>query len=251
MTPGENFVGAKLRADEALAFVSRCAERTDLAVSIADFRRTIALFGFSVSACGGWVGIGKQRASRFYFIDWPQDWLDLYTANSYFAHDFVAAEARVRLQPFAWEEIRAGRKLTAAEKRVYNAARRYGWRDVFAVPIHGPFGYQALVTMAAKHMCPLSAAERAAVRLIAFTIHDCCRTAAGEQADDERLRHPLTEREVECLQWAASGKTDAEIGKVIGIAAVTAHYHVEQAKKKLGVRSRAEAIARLVLRGDI
>jgi len=27
--------------------------------TVADFRRTIALFGFAVSACGGWVGISK------------------------------------------------------------------------------------------------------------------------------------------------------------------------------------------------
>jgi DNA-binding CsgD family transcriptional regulator len=239
-----------LRAAEGLAFVARCGAAGELAAMIADFRHTVARFGFAVSACGGWVGVGKQRTSRFFFIDWPQDWIDLYTAQNFFAHDFVVAEARVRLTPFAWEEVRAGRKLTTAEQNVYDAARRYGWREVFAVPIHGPFGYQALVTMAAKQLCPLSAAERAALQMMAFAIHDRCRTAAGA-GDTGRQTHELSERERECLQWAAAGKTDAEIGKLIGVSAATAHFHIERAKKKLGVRSRAEAIARLVLRGEI
>lgn len=239
-----------MRAVEGLAFVARSVDSNELSALIDDFRRTIARFGFAISACGGWAGIGKHRTSRFFFTDWPQDWIEVYTARNYFAHDFVAAEARLRLAPFAWEEVRAARKLTAGEQRVYDAARRYGRRDVFAVPIHGPFGYQALVTMAAKKMCPLSAPERAALQLMALTIHGRCRTADPEaSADQSRVR--LTAREIECLQWAAAGHTDGEIARQIGVSAATAHFHIERAKKKFGVRSRAEAIGRLVLRGDI
>jgi LuxR family quorum sensing-dependent transcriptional regulator len=53
------------------------------------------------------------------------------------------------------------------------------------------------------------------------------------------------------MRWVAAGKTDAEIGIILGIAAATAHYHVEQVKKKAGTRSRSEAVALLVLAGNI
>jgi LuxR family quorum sensing-dependent transcriptional regulator len=59
----------------------------------------------------------------------------------------------------------------------------------------------------------------------------------------------LSAREVECLQWAAAGKSDADIAVLVGIRPATAHFHIEQAKRRLGVRSRVEAVAVGVLRG--
>jgi DNA-binding CsgD family transcriptional regulator len=38
---------------------------------------------------------------------------------------------------------------------------------------------------------------------------------------------------------------------VLGISPSTTHYHVERAKKKLGVTSRVQAVAVAVLRGMI
>jgi DNA-binding CsgD family transcriptional regulator len=39
------------------------------------------------------------------------------------------------------------------------------------------------------------------------------------------------------------GKSDTDIGKILGISHTTAHYHVERVKKKLGVRTRTQAAA--------
>jgi LuxR family quorum sensing-dependent transcriptional regulator len=61
----------------------------------------------------------------------------------------------------------------------------------------------------------------------------------------------LSAREIECMQWVAVGKTDADIAQLLGISPATAHYHVEQAKKKLAMSSRTEAVALLVLHGVI
>lgn len=61
----------------------------------------------------------------------------------------------------------------------------------------------------------------------------------------------LTPRELECMKWAAAGKSNWEIGQVLGISEATAHFHVENAKKKLGKLTRTEAVALLVLHGLI
>jgi DNA-binding CsgD family transcriptional regulator len=53
----------------------------------------------------------------------------------------------------------------------------------------------------------------------------------------------LTERELECLTWVALGKTDSEIGEIIGRAPSTARFHVERAIEKLGVNNRTRAAA--------
>ena len=56
----------------------------------------------------------------------------------------------------------------------------------------------------------------------------------------------LTPRELECLQWAAEGKTSWEIGRLLRISERTAIFHLNNASRKLGVCSRQAAVARAV-----
>jgi DNA-binding CsgD family transcriptional regulator len=67
----------------------------------------------------------------------------------------------------------------------------------------------------------------------------------------DRDRARLSARELECLQWAAAGKSDGDIALLVGISSATAHFHIEQARKRLGVRTRVEAVAVGVLNGLI
>lgn len=43
----------------------------------------------------------------------------------------------------------------------------------------------------------------------------------------------LTRREIQCLKWAAAGKTDAEIGELVAISLPTVRFHVTNAARKL------------------
>ena len=56
----------------------------------------------------------------------------------------------------------------------------------------------------------------------------------------------LTARELECLRWAAEGKTGWEIGRLLGISERTVVFHVENAARKLGVFGRRQAVARAI-----
>lgn len=56
----------------------------------------------------------------------------------------------------------------------------------------------------------------------------------------------LTPREEEVLAWVAEGKTNAEIGVILGASKRTVDKHVERVLRKLGVETRAAAL-RLVL----
>ncbi|WP_231728001.1 helix-turn-helix transcriptional regulator [Sphingopyxis sp. H050] len=52
----------------------------------------------------------------------------------------------------------------------------------------------------------------------------------------------LSKREVECLRWAAIGKTDREIGMIISLSHATVRYHVHRAGEKLNSVNRAQTI---------
>jgi DNA-binding CsgD family transcriptional regulator len=54
----------------------------------------------------------------------------------------------------------------------------------------------------------------------------------------------LTAREAEVLLWVAQGKTNPEIGTILGLSPGTVHKHTEHIFEKLGVETRTAAAAR-------
>ena len=52
----------------------------------------------------------------------------------------------------------------------------------------------------------------------------------------------LGAREVETLTWAARGKTFEEIGTILSLSKRTVEYHLENARRKLGVATRTQAL---------
>jgi len=54
----------------------------------------------------------------------------------------------------------------------------------------------------------------------------------------------LREREVETLTWAARGKTFEEIGTILSLSRRTVEFHLENARRKLGVATRTQALVK-------
>lgn len=65
-----------------------------------------------------------------------------------------------------------------------------------------------------------------------------------ELLDFEMPHSPLTRRESECLHWVAGGKTDFEVGKILEISPRTVRFHITNAKTKLGVATRIQAVVK-------
>ncbi|MFS8048118.1 response regulator [Rhizobium sp. BR 314] len=68
-------------------------------------------------------------------------------------------------------------------------------------------------------------------------------TARDQRPDDDILRQhfSLTQRESEVLLWLAKGKSNRDIGEILGLSARTVNKHLEQIYVKLGVENRASA----------
>jgi len=55
---------------------------------------------------------------------------------------------------------------------------------------------------------------------------------------------PVTPREREVLTWLAAGKTDKEIGEILGMSPRTVQKHLQHIYEKLGVETRTAAVMR-------
>jgi transcriptional regulator EpsA len=57
-------------------------------------------------------------------------------------------------------------------------------------------------------------------------------------------RELLTEREREVLKWVYLGKSNIEIGLILGISPLTVKNHVQEILRRLNVQNRAQAVGK-------
>ncbi len=101
--------------------------------------------------------------------------------------------------------------------------------------VHGTFGADQLVS----HV--LSVAEGSSVFSPAAT--DVLREALGQPGRDARPDVGLSPREAEVMELIAAGLSNAEVSRRCFLAEKTVKNHVNHIFAKLGVRTRAEAVA--------
>jgi DNA-binding NarL/FixJ family response regulator len=56
----------------------------------------------------------------------------------------------------------------------------------------------------------------------------------------------LSEREIEVLTWSARGKTSDEIASILSLSKRTVDFHMDNARNKLGVANRTQAVVKAV-----
>ena len=78
---------------------------------------------------------------------------------------------------------------------------------------------------------------------------DLLRPHLAELYQKANALNRLTPREAEVVRWVAAGKSDAQIGAILGISARTVQKHLQRAYEKLGVESRTAAAMRASGRG--
>ncbi len=236
--------------ESGLRLIDRCTTDDDVPALVASFLELACAFGLESGAGGAWVGMGARRAYRFYFNTWPADWIALYNERQIFFDDPIVLEAQRRLTPFLWSELEQRRRLSVPSLEVMALARAYGWVNGLVVPVHGPSGYQGVVSLASRQTIRLNSADISLLWMLATAVHARCRDTPGMGISSEQVPR-LSAREAACMGWIAAGKTDWEAAQLLGISQATVHFHVERVKKRLGTSSRTEAVALLVLHGAL
>lgn len=159
---------------------------------------------------------------------------------------FILA-ARYSAEPFFYHEGRfsSWRPLARLEAiEVREAAQAFGIEAAIIAPTYLTGGVIGAVVWASSapvaDLPALYAARADELHGAALRLVCAYRDGLGDDAPPVRL----TKREVQCLKWAAAGKTDADIAQIIGISGPTVRFHVQNAALKLRVAGRAQAIHR-------
>lgn len=190
----------------------------------------------------------RPVATAYLISNYPAAWTTHYMAKSYQATDPVIVEAQRRPRSFSWG---AGTDLSAnsdSQAEFFEEAAHFGIRCGFTVPIHDGRSCHAALTFASDSLQPKfdRAVQRhdPTLQLMATLFHRAARRILIPVRIVEGVA--LSPREYECLALSAKGKTAWEISVILGISQRTVVDYLERAKRKLGVFSIAEAVARLV-----
>ena len=79
------------------------------------------------------------------------------------------------------------------------------------------------------------------MQLMAFYLYDAANRDA-QAKDPPPVQQPLSRRERQCLELAAQGKSGWVSSRSLGLCERTVHNHVENAKRRLQVATRMQAV---------
>lgn len=122
-------------------------------------------------------------------------------------------------------------------------AARHGLNAGLSVPVPAAQGFSALMLATRGHASERALHQaRPAALLFARYLHLACTPQIERFARERRPR--LRTREIECLSWAALGKTTWEISRLLSISHHTVDFHLRNACERLDVASRQRAVAK-------
>ncbi|GAO79324.1 MULTISPECIES: helix-turn-helix transcriptional regulator [unclassified Sphingopyxis] len=155
--------------------------------------------------------------------------------------------ARLVAEPFYYSDGRLGtwRPTHLLDEVDCSQARNTpNFGEAIIAPVHLPRGLVGAVFWCSREPVGVETifAEQAghlhnlAVRLVAT------HNEARGRPRNATVPQTLTRREVQCLRWAAAGKTDGEIGIILSLSVSTVRFHLRNAAGKLGATGRAQSI---------
>lgn len=181
------------------------------------------------------------ETTRHFTLEGPDGWYDYYFKHDLRRGNPVFRNLRRRSTGFVWSEID---DRCAGDQRWFDALDEFEMPDGMSVPSHGANGRLGWISFTAEEI-DMGPVERQGIALAGLALHDRLRVLAG--AIDAPVS--LSDRERDCIGFVAQGKSDWEISVILSISQSTVHTHVENAKRKLGARTRAQAVARFICQG--
>src|SRR5215217_3255197 len=177
-------------------------------------RQCAAQFGFSNFMIVRFpLGENQRFAERLVLSSWPSDLVRRYDHAACFgASPLVERLRQTKLPLFAVTE-----RLMKSENTETADLSWDGMDNTFAVHLHTTYGESFIITLSGDREAP-DQSEMADLYLALVKLFECLERTfeAGASARDK-----LSAREIECLRWAAAGKSSDEIAIILGISAYT------------------------------
>lgn len=187
----------------------------------------------------------------------PDGWINHYMAQEYYLDDAYGVHAYKNAQPVIYSRDGESELIVkdgSPCQTMFDEVVECGLINSFCIPIHNAFGckitgfnlgtdlaYEEFATLVDEHRHELLLAAA----LVNNKMIDTPHVAPDVPSWFARpgLEELLTQRELEVIKWLAEGHRNARIAQMMDIAPVTVNYHLGEIKRKLGAKTREQAVA--------
>ena len=233
------------RVEEFVREVRELASEDELAEAIGAVTRDL---GFRYFALAHHADV-RRSSSAIRIHNYPAGWAEWFDAQDLGAIDPVRRASNLTNVGFAWSKLPDMLALTPKDRRVLDLARREGIGDGFTVPAHIPgeaHGSCSFACPAGERIC---AEHLPLLQLVGTYAFETARRLQRRRLAQGPVQ--LTDRQRECVMWAARGKSDWEIAKVLGVSEATVGEHLRNAYERYGVGKRTLVAVHALFDGTI
>ena len=219
-----------------LRFFADASRAASLEQLVESFGACVAAHNFHRAACVSIATPGQPVQPKALFGWRTGGWGERYIDQKLYRIDPTIQAVFSSVEPFSWDEIE--RPAVGDGVTVFARARETGAVNALVVPVHGPLGEVLAVILVSDTEAGFPREVRQRMHVAASLFATCGLTLMEREASPPGP--DLTRREIQCIYWIAEGKSDWEIGRILAISYETVAWHVQNAKRKLGVARRVQ-----------
>jgi DNA-binding CsgD family transcriptional regulator len=206
------------------------------------FRPAMYELGFTLFAGIEFVDPKGKPRMDVLFGQGFEPWMHRYVEMAYAEDDCMIQESVRASDSFFWSDVVRRGNLSVKAIQMLDDARSLGLNEGFVAPLQKSNASIFAVLLAGDGFDNGDSCKRASAHLLSLYYG-----MIGSQfhyASQPQLApvHPLTRRQRQCLKWASRGKSSSDIGGILGISAGVVDEHIANACKRLGVRTRMQAV---------
>jgi LuxR family transcriptional regulator, quorum-sensing system regulator CciR len=249
----------KVPAEAHLSFdvVRDFVERSTILVDMGELRDAIEAscreLGFHYFAIVHHIRFGRPSTDKVRLSNYPVEWLAKLREDEDFAEPVLKAAERCS-SGFLWSSLEQHGAMSERERRYMAKAAHFGLAEGFTVPNHVPGETFGSCHFAVRKRSELPEHNLPAAQALGCFAFERARQILQEfrQPSEEYVKPaPLTERQRDCLLFAARGKSDSVIAELLDIRPKTVNEHIEAAKRRYSVATRTQLIVRALFRSEI
>lgn len=193
----------------------------------------------------------RAQNKRLVSIPWsefPHGYLETYRSKQWDRIDPVVQHIHTARGPFRWSETCDAGQINRTQRNFFEECRELGVHSGITVPMRGPALQTDLISLSFRENETPAVDKTAHVYMLCvqYWLEYC---GLIDRPDARAVT--LTAQEVECLKWCKEGKTNWEIGEILGISQKTVEFHVGNTMKKLGASNRITAVIMGIKRGIV
>lgn len=236
------------KVGQFLELIDSVASADDLSLAMAEI---CAMLGFQHFALTHHVDVVRAAVPAIRLHNYPSGWAAFYDDKGLGVSDPVHRASHVTSKGFRWSRMPNMIPLTAFDRRMLELGRAQGIGDGFTVPANVPGEARGSCSFANAWGQPLPEAMLPAAQLAGTFAFESARRLWSIRTLPAGKDRPLTDRQRDCVLWAARGKGDWEISRILGLSEETVARHIKQACARYGVSKRTLLTIRTLFDGTL